>query len=110
MPRLLTPGLCLAPLLLAACGGDEGRKAVVEACLKDGADRGYCECQADTLAAELSEEDMALMARISRLRTEEDVTAEEAQEAVLRDGGPARLMAFQFALMAPLMKAEQQCR
>ena len=47
---------------------------------------------------------------MTRMQMDENIGAEEAQEKLFKEEGPARLMAFQFALMAPLMKAEEKCR
>ncbi|MGE0667549.1 MAG: hypothetical protein AB7O49_13410 [Sphingomonadales bacterium] len=109
MPRASRFGLALFPLLLAACGsGDDA--VLVEACVKEGGDNAYCACRADSLAADTSDEDRALLVKMTRMQMDENIGAEEAQERLFREEGPARLMAFQFALMAPLMKAEEKCR
>ncbi len=108
MLRSLRLGLCLAPLLLAACGGGE-ETTLAETCTADGGDKAYCECRAKSLAADMSDEDLALLVKMTRLQKDESISTEEAQERLFKDAGPARLMAFQFAVMAPLMKAEEKC-
>ncbi len=109
MPRTARFGLALLPVLLAACGSaDDG--VLVEACVKDGGDKAYCSCRAESLAADTSDEDRAMLVKMTKLRMEQNIGAEEAQERLFKDETPARLMAFQFAMMAPLMKAEEKCR
>lgn len=109
MPRATRFGLALLPVLLAACGsGDDG--VLVDACVKQGGDKTYCSCRADSLVADTSDSDRALLVKMTRMQMDENIGAEEAQEKLFKEEGPARLMAFQFALMAPLMKAEEKCR
>lgn len=109
MPRAIHFGLTLLPVLLAACGsGHDG--VLVEACVKEGGDRTYCSCRADSLVADTSDSDRELLIKMTWMQMNENIGAEEAREKLFEEEGPARLMAFQFALMAPLMKAEEKCR
>jgi hypothetical protein len=109
MPRLLKFGLPLLTLLLAACGsGDEA--ILVEACEKDGGTREYCECRADILTAELDDEELGLLVDLTRLQYDEDLTVAEARKKLFEERSPTQLMTFQFAVMGPLLKADQKCR
>ncbi len=102
-------GLWLIPVLLSACGsGDDA--VLVEACVKEGGDKAYCTCRAESLAASTSKEDHALLVKMTRLQMNESIGADEAQERLFKEEGPARLLAFQFAMLAPLMTAEEKCR
>lgn len=109
MPRAARFGLCLLPLMLAACGsGDDG--VLTEACVKDGGDKAYCSCRAESLVADIGDQDRTLLVKMTRMQMDQKIGAEEAQERLFKQEGAARLMAFQFAMMAPLMKAEEKCR
>jgi hypothetical protein len=109
MPRAARLGLWLFPVLLAACGsGDDG--VLVEACVKEGGDKTYCSCRAESLIADTSDSDRELLVKMTRMQMDQNIGPEEAQERLFKEEGPTRLMAFQFALMAPLMKAEEKCR
>ncbi|MEN3977121.1 hypothetical protein [Emcibacter sp. SYSU 3D8] len=109
MPRATRIGLHLLTVLLAACGSaDDG--VLVDACVREGGDKAYCSCRADSLVADTSDSDRKLLIKMTRLQMDENISAEEAQEKLFKEEGPARLMAFQFAMMAPLMKAEEKCR
>lgn len=109
MPRAIRFGLTLLPVLLAACGsGDDG--VLVDACVEEGGGKTYCSCRAESLVADTSDSDRELLIKMTRMQMNENIGAEEAQEKLFKEEGPARLMAFQFAMMAPLMKAEEKCR
>ena len=110
MRRAARFGFALLPFLLAACGSSDDSGVLVEACVKDGGDKTYCACRGEFLAAELDDEDRALLVRMTRMQMDENINADEARERLFKDEGATRLMAFQFAVMAPLMKAEEKCR
>ncbi|MBI1181581.1 MAG: hypothetical protein GC201_13595 [Alphaproteobacteria bacterium] len=105
-PRL---GFCAPLLLLAACGsGDEA--VLVEACEKDGGTTEYCECRSDVLMDALDKDDRTLLVKLTRLRLDEGLADDKALARLFQDRSPTELMTFQFAVMAPLVKAEEKCR
>jgi hypothetical protein len=109
MLRATRVGLCLAPFMLAAYGsGDEA--VLVEACVKEGGGKAYCECRSEAVSESISDEDRKLLVKMTRLQLDQNISAEQVQEQLFKEEGPARLMTFQFGLMGPLMKAEEKCR
>jgi hypothetical protein len=108
MLRTMRLGLCLTPFLLAACGNAD-EAVLVESCVKEGGNKAYCQCRAESLAKDLNDEDRKLLVKMTRMQIDEKITADQVQEKLFKEEGPTRLMTFQFSLMGPLMKAEQKC-